>query len=252
MHDVDYLDLNNGERETLFFYMLNAFLCSRLDIERESDEDEEVNVYMAHLLHSLVDGSFYADNADVLAATPMDVFAKVEEGGDRHKMNVYRTNADHRLVAFGLFDGLGGHQGLYRQATTSREHYLEQAQQYYGWAASFSQRLPGKYSGLASALNKLSRDFEIYRSILSHMSSTYMDMMGRLSPGETFHLEHQAHADALPALRQQALDLLLDAYGRWRQEPNGENRKTFQEACRRYREVEPNFDEAALGGQAAH
>lgn len=167
-------------------------------------------------------------------------------------MNVYRTNAEHRLVAFGLFDGFGGHQGLYRKATTSREQYLEQAQQYYGWAASFSERLPGKYSGLASALNKLSRDFETYRAILSHMSSTYMDMMGHLSPGEIYHIEHQAHLDALPALRQQALDLLLDAYGRMRREPNGENRKVFQEACKRYQALEPGFDEAALGGQDVH
>ena len=84
--------------------MLKAYLCSRLDTAQESDDDEEVNVYTAHLLHSLVDGSFYNENAEVLA--------------------------DHRLSAHGLFAGFGGHQGRYRKHKTPRQSYLEQAQQY--------------------------------------------------------------------------------------------------------------------------
>ena len=252
MQDTDYIDLKNGEREKMFFYMLNAYLCSRLDTECESDQDEEVNVYMAHLLHSLVDGSFYTENAGVLANTPLDVFSKVEDGGNRHKIKVYRTNADHRLVAFGLFSGLAGHQGLYRKAMTHPEAYLEQAQQYYGWAASFSQRLPGKYAGLTSALHKLARDFETYHSVLNHMGANYMGLMARLSPGEVFHIERQAHEGALPAMRQQALDQMLDAYGRWRREPSAEHRKVFSAACARYQEMDPNFADGSWRGEEVH
>lgn len=252
MQDTDYIDLKNGEREKIFFYMLNAYLCSRLDTECESNEDEEVNVYMAHLLHSLVDGSFYTDNAEVLANTPMDVYSKVEEGSDRHKMKVYRTNADHRLVAFGLFAGLSGHQGLYRKAMTPPAAYLEQAQQYYGWAASFSQRLPGKYAGLSSALHKLARDFETYHSVLNHMGANYMGLMARLSPGELFHLQREAHDGAQPALREQALDQMLDAYGRWRREPNAEHRQSFREACARYQEMDADFSAEAWDRDPVH
>ena len=99
-----YLDLGTEEREPLFFYLLNAYLQSRIDTDHESDGDEEVNVYLAGLLHSLVDGRFYADNVDHLASSPLDVCQKADEcGTNRGKTDVYRTNADHRLMAFGLF-----------------------------------------------------------------------------------------------------------------------------------------------------
>ena len=128
MQDADYIDLQNGEREPLFFFMLNAYLCSRLDIEQESDEDEEVNVYLAHLLHLLGDGTFYTQKAEVLADAPYDVFSQVEASeSDRYKVKVHHTNADHRLVAHALFAGFGSHKGFYRKSTTPQECYLEQA-----------------------------------------------------------------------------------------------------------------------------
>ncbi len=221
--------------------MLNAYLCSRLDTDQESDEDGEVNVYIAHLLHSLVDGTFYTQNAEVLADAPYDVFSQVEASeSDRHKLKVYRTNADHRLVAHGLFAGFGSHKGFYQKSTTPQESYLEQAQQYYGWAACFSERLPS-HTGLASTLHKLARDFETYQSALSHMGTTYFGLMARLSPGEIFHLERDAHEAAKPALREEALNKMLDAYGQWCREPKAKYRQRFREACAQYRAYDEIF-----------
>ena len=113
LEDVDmdstaYLDLRSGESEPLFFFMLNAYLQSRIETDHESDGDEEVNVYLASLLHSLVDGRFFAASVDRLASSALDVCQKAEESGtDRGRTNIYRTNADHRLMAFGLFSGFG-------------------------------------------------------------------------------------------------------------------------------------------------
>ena len=120
-----YTDLGNGRRETVFFFMLNAYLNSRIDTNNESNGDEEVNMYMAALLESLVDGSFYVDHADSLAPTPTDVFSKIEDShSDRRKFDVYRTNADHRLVAFGLFAGWG-HEARIPTGAQERARPLE-------------------------------------------------------------------------------------------------------------------------------
>ena len=141
MDSTAYLDLRNGEREPLFFFMLNAYLQSRIETDHESDGDEEVNVYLAGLLLSLVDGRFYADNVDRLATSALDVCQKAEESGtDRGKTNVYRTNADHRLMAFGLFSGFGDHVSLYRRGTTPDEAYIDEARQFYSWAGAFCSR----------------------------------------------------------------------------------------------------------------
>lgn len=238
--DARYIDLQTQERETLFFFVLNAFLKARIDTDHESDADEEVNVYMAHLLHSVVDGRFYADHAEALAASPLDVHAKVNERDtDRHRLTVYRANADHRLVSFGLFAGTGEHRSFYRQTFSHPEEPLEEAQQYYGWAALFGQRLPAKYGGLAQTLGKLAERFEVYRDIIDHMGSEYFGLIQRLSPGQVFHLEREAHEAAAPAIAAEALDAMLEAYVAWQAEPTVEKRQRFQDLCQRYKDLSP-------------
>lgn len=243
MQDVGYLDLKTHEQETLFFFMLNAFLCSRLDTDKNSDGDEEVNMYMAHLLLSLVDGRFYTEHTDALGSTPEEVFAKAEqEDTPRHKLQVYRANADHRLVSFGLFSGAGERQSRYRQAFANPAAYLEEAQQYYHWASLFGHRLPTKYQGLALALAKIAAHFETYCTVITHLSATYLQLMPRLNSGELFHLEREAHQAAQPYIQEEALNRLLDAYNQWRAQEAPESHQRFQDECARYQQVNPAFD----------
>lgn len=247
MDSTAYLDLRSGEREPLFFFMLNAYLQSRIETDHESDGDEEVNVYLAGLLHSLVDGRFFAANVDRLASSALDVCQKAEESGtDRGKTNVYRTNADHRLMAFGLFSGFGEHVSRYRRATTPAEAYIDEARQFYSWAAVFCSRMPPRYRGLAMTLEKLADDFGAYHEVLRHMATHHMGLMERLSPGQTWHLEHEAHEAALPQIEVHALDRMLDAYNRWRLDPNQKTRKQFLEASSPYSELKSDFDPKAL------
>jgi hypothetical protein len=252
MQDVAYLDLKTREQETMFFFAFNAFLCSRLDTDQDSDGDEEVNVYMAHLLLSLVDGRFYTEHAEVLGSTPAEVFAKAEqEDTPRHKLQVYRANADHRLVSFGLFSGSGERQSLYRQTFANPAGYLEEAQQYYHWAALFGNRLPARYQGLALALAKIATNFETYCAVLTHLSTTYLRLMPRLSSGEVFHLEREAHQAAQPYIREEALNRLLDAYNHWQTQKTPEARRRFQDECALYQQVNPVFDPSCLKGEVA-
>ena len=201
-----------------------------------------MNVYIAYLLQSLVDGSFYADHGDSLAVTPLDVYAKAEESdANGYKLDVYRRNADYRLVAFALFDGWGDHESRYRRNSTPSASYLDEARQYYSWASVFCSRLPAKYHGLCDTLDKISSSFDSYVDILNHMSSHYMHLLRRLTPGEIFHLERGAHEAALPQIEEQALDRLLDSYNGWKSEPTEESRRGFEIECAGYGEIREGF-----------
>ncbi|MBI2050574.1 MAG: hypothetical protein HYT31_02105 [Parcubacteria group bacterium] len=250
MQNTDcYVDLKCGERETMLFFLLNALLQSRIETGHESDGDEEVNVYMAGLLHSLVDGRFYVDNADHLAASPLDVAHIADQAGTtRGKANVYRTNADHLLAAFGLFGGDGNRISRYHRAMVLQqtEASLEHAREFYEWAVLFYARMPARYRGLALTLNKLSAGFDTYRQVLSHMGANYIGLLARLSAGQMAHLEHDAHQAALPAIAEHALDRMLDAYTRWRGQPTAANRRRFMEASGPYCQLKPDFNPATL------
>lgn len=252
MDSSTYLDMDNGDREPLFFFLLNAYLQSRIETGNESDGDEEVNVYLAGLLHSLVDGRFYVDNAERLATSPVDVCQKAEaSGSDRGKAHVYRTNADHRLMAFGLFSGWGEHTSFYRRTMTPETAYIEEAQQFYSWAALFSARMPARYRGLALTLAKLAEGFDTYHTVLLHMAGSHLNLIRRLTPGQTFHLERAAHEAALPGIQAEALDRMLAAYNAWRHDPTPEARKQLKQAGAAYKKLRPNANTSSLLGEDA-
>ena len=248
MQQATYLNIDTGESETVFFFMLNAYLLSRIDTEHESTDDEEVNVYVAGLLQSLVDGSFHADRGGWLATTPTDVFGKVEEGDtDRHRLAVYRSNADYRLIAFGLFSGFEEQRAT--RTLPTGEAQLEEAQQYYGWAALFCARMPSRYRGLGATLEKLAENFDTYLHALSYMGANYMNFIERFTAGEMYHLERQTNEAAAPNIREQVLDRMLDAYNLWRADPTRRNREMLTEASTQYAQLEPDFDPAAIAVQ---
>ena len=242
MDSSTYIDLNSGEQETVFFFLLNAYLLSRIETGCESDGDEEVNVYMAGLLHGVVDGRFYTQATDHLAVSCTDVQRKAEDGGsDRSRTDVYRANADHRMIAFGLFDGWGERSSRLRSATSTSEGYLEEAQKFYGWASAYCRRMPQRYGMLAQTLDRLAQDFKTYHGVLDHMSRHHLDLLPRLTRGQTFHLEHEAHESALPAIEEHALDRMLDAYNAWRSEPNSDTRDEFLRQSSTYSQLRPAF-----------
>ncbi|MCH7790061.1 MAG: hypothetical protein IH940_11570 [Acidobacteria bacterium] len=150
-------------------------------------------------------------------------------------------------MAFGLFDGWGEHRSLYRRTCTPDESYLEEAQQYYSWAALFCARLPDRYNGLGGTLEKIATGFDTYLDVLRYMGSHYFHLLYRLTPGEVFHLERDAHQAALPHIEEQALDRMLDAYNEWKASPSAENRSSLQRECIAYRTVKPDFRPEALG-----
>ena len=70
----------------------------------------------------------------------------------------------------------------------------------------------------------------------------YFHFIERLSAGELFHLEKQAHEAAVPKISEFALDHMLDAYNTWKTEPTLENRKRFQDECEVYQELNPELE----------
>lgn len=239
----EFMDLKTGKQRTMLFFMIDSFLRSRIDINKETDGDEEVNVYMAHLLFSMVDGRLFSEQAGKLAITPADVFLKAEqEDFPSRKFQVYRANADHRLVFYCIFCGTGEHQSLYREQFTLPESYIEEAQTYYGRAALAARRLPARYQGLALAINKIAANFDTYRAILTHMSGNYLNLHCQITPGQLFHLQCEANKVTSPEIKKIALDYMLDAYNAWQVNPTPESEAKYRQACEQYRQTNPAFN----------
>ena len=71
---------------------------------------------------------------------------------------------------------------------------------YYGFAANLSERINRKHPGVTVVLQKLSERFDTYVTILRKVRIDHLKLTEKLSNGEIFHLQREAHENARPFL----------------------------------------------------
>ena len=250
-----FLDLNrpdDGPERTAYF-VLDALLRSRIDRGFESNStryDEDVNVYLVHVLTSLVSsGMFPARSGEMdLAERDADVFEKVRWSDDpRHKSLVYRVHADHLLISTSLFtqtpyvevDG----RRVWESAT---RECIGRGKAYYHYAAAFQERIRSVSPALAHVLAVLAEDFESYVDVLFHMRGEYFNLHQRLNEADLRALQRSAtptppgKAES-PADVAALRDAFLDAYWEWHQRPDPTSREALDEAVSRLKIADPEF-----------
>ena len=103
-----YIDLKENTRDLqpTYYFMINCLLYSRMETGLVSNQDfydEDVNVYLAHLLHSFVNPEYVEQSRRFLSKYDTDVFRRLSESTDaRLKYQIYKTNADFLLVSIGI------------------------------------------------------------------------------------------------------------------------------------------------------
>src|SRR2546422_2150400 len=101
-----------AEPESRAYFMIRALLSSRVDVGLSSEgevEEQNVNIYLAHLLCAYLDPEHYLRVSPYLSAYDSSVFERVRHStSSRLKYTVYRTNADHLLMSIGVFQNPTG------------------------------------------------------------------------------------------------------------------------------------------------
>src|SRR5205814_6283673 len=220
---------------------------SRMETELVSNQDcydEDVNIYLAHLLHSFINPDYVEQSKKYLSKYDADVFRRLSSSTDaRLKYSIYKTNADFLLVSIGIFDN-----PLAPTATPARskpapseEAYIGRGKTYYHFAYTYSQQVHRKNQGVSEVLEKLSVGFEKYIKILSHMRGEYLDLMKRLSSGEVYHLERSIDEHQQQELLRVKQDELLELYSQWKTEPTKETELSLARVVSEIRQLNPDF-----------
>jgi hypothetical protein len=230
MRDLPFLDLRLDEsshRATELAsapeFLLRCLLGAREEAALPSNEagfDEDVNVYLVGLLQSLLSAAFHERARQLYFPHDLDLARAVRRmGDDRFAYRVYRSNADHLLLAVGLFHHVEGagrpfQPVLHRQP----EEFIGRGGTYYCTASNLLRRLRRQPSGVETALNKLGRDFERYVQILRRVRTSYFHLSARLSEGVLFHLLQASPEDNPAELdASHRYDAFLDAFSSWKQ-----------------------------------
>jgi len=225
MSDSAYQDdhsdeLRSYEREGAINYLLSGILRSREAIELPSNEqcfDEDVNVYLAHLLYSVCLPSYSEWTNQYIAKHTIDVQELLDQCEDIFsKYLIYKLNADHLLLKMSVFKDnsiVSKNQQLFAQ---SDGYFMEKAKSYFEQAAIFNRRVYHKKTAVSDILQKIATHFEIYQHVLFEMRRDYFNfstMFGDPSfmsfMAELKQYEHEMS-------REQKIDQFLDLFCRYK------------------------------------
>ena len=248
MNPRNYVDLKESSRnlQPTYYFMINCLLYSRMETGLVSNQefyDEDVNVYLAHLLHSFINPEYVEQSKKFLSKYDTDVFRRLSNSSDaRLKYLIYKTNADFLLVSIGIFDNPAAAAGASRKAQQpSEEAYIGRGKTYYHFAYTYAQQMQRKNQGVSEVLEKLSVGFEKYIRILSHMRGEYLDLVKRLSNGEVYHLERSVNEHSQQELLRVKQDELLELYSAWRDAPTPECEERMERVVGEIRLINPEF-----------
>ncbi|TMQ54849.1 MAG: hypothetical protein E6K72_07175 [Candidatus Eisenbacteria bacterium] len=247
MNPRNYVDLKDSSRDLqpTYYFMVNCLLYSRMETGLVSNQDfydEDVNVYLAHLLHSFINPEYVEQSKKFLSKYDTDVFRRLANSADaRLKYQIYKTNADFLLVSIGIFDNPAAAEGHRAKMQPSEEAYIGRGKTYYHFAYSYSQQMHRKNAGISEVLEKLSVGFEKYIRILSHMRGEYLDLLKRFSQGEVYHLERSINERSQQELLRLKQDELLELYSAWKTEPTAEREESLVRVVGEIKQINPDF-----------
>ncbi|MFQ5511053.1 MAG: hypothetical protein ACE5EO_04325 [Candidatus Krumholzibacteriia bacterium] len=238
---------NKREIEPTFFFMLNCLLYSRLETGHPSNKDfydEDVNMYLTNLLCSFMKPEYHRRAKKYISRYDTSLFSKIEDSSDvRLKYTIYKTNADFLLISIGIFkNGRGGKLDPASLLMNSEEAHMGRAKTYYNFAYSYSQSMFNKSSGVSEVLEKLSKGFERYVEILSHMRGEYFNILERLGKGEIYHLERSIDKDAVSEELKKLQDEFLDLYSDYMKTKNPSQRKKLEKMVKNIKRIDSSFN----------
>lgn len=238
-----YFDVSAKERDSAIHYLLGSIINSRQHVKFPSNShgfDEDVNVYLAHLLFAVSLPEYHDMAEPYLSMDTSDIVNWVKSTEDRTiRYFIFKVNADHILVHTAIFNDLeNSKQKLFKK---SSKHYRELAQLYYDQAAIYHGRIYRKKTGVGDVLGKLSRQFESYQNLLKAVRKEYFNFVTGFRDQAFTHFMHDLTRYESEVHRQQEMDRLLDLYLEWLKTKNPETRKTILNLVDRIKLMDRDF-----------
>ncbi len=238
-----FYDLKECARGKSGFFFLENILKARADLHLESgghDFDQELNVYLAGLLNSLVSQGAFLGNKPYISPYDIDIRRWLAaHPGVRNTYMVYRENADFGLALLGLFSGYA-HKGSYYHIVMFDNNEKSRIALYYEIAASALVHLKGRGS-LIDVFEALSDHIDEIIRIIRYAARQYFDIMERISEGSFFHLERELDEMDKMKRYEEKIDEFLKLYAAYKELPSDEKKKQIETLAEEIKKINSDF-----------
>ncbi len=217
----NYFDLSKQERDSAISFLLNSLLKAREASHQPSNKtsfDEDVNVYLAHLLFA----NSFSDYQDMvnkyLTINVSELMELLEQHPDKvTRYFIYKINADYLLVHLGIFRDLNPSQPHPFKKT--EKQFIEMAQDYYDQASVCNHQIYRKKTAVGDVLHKLSSNFQNYQEILKLVRDDFFHFVNWVRSHEEARKKVVIEPPLLdapdPVNFEQKQNEFLDIYGEW-------------------------------------
>lgn len=242
----DYFNLVNKEKESAISYLLESLIRCRGESAFPSNKkvyDEDVNIYLAHLMLAYATSSYQDLVAKYLSAHDSEIRELVEGARDRYvKYFIFKVNADYLLIHLGIFQDLGGVIRFGSRTVNRSERYFTQnAINYYQEAAIYNQKIYRKSTAVKDVLVKLADYFNDYRDLLKRTRRDYFHFMNHFEDGEFEKFMHSVAKYENEFAERELENKFLDLYSEWMRTHSHTVESKLREVVNEIRKLNPKF-----------
>ncbi len=217
-----YFSLSSEDRESAIYFLLESILKAKDQahgLTRTLSFDEDVNIYLAHLLFA-ISLPEYHDMADpFLSTNTNEVFEWVRETDDPMlRYFIFKVNADHLLVQSTIFNPSSSLAKRFSIKKDTREETSEErlsAILYYNQASRCHAGVYDKKTGVGEVLGKIASQFDVYRHILVSVKEDYFKFIECFREQSFQHFLLKMNSYEKDHLRDIKMEKFLEAYQVW-------------------------------------
>ena len=250
-----FFDVDKQERDSAIRYLLGAILRSRTDagVDRIVQEfDEDVNVYLAHLLFAIALPEYHELAQPYLSTKSSDVLRWVKSTEDRTiRYFIFKVNADYLLVHLAVFEDLGEAANWRKIFRPTERHFTELAKLYYEQASNYHTRIYRRKTGVGDVLHKLSRHFDVYSDLLRTVRRDYLHFVTRFRDQAFDRFIQELGHFEIESQKQSKMDRFLDLYSEWLATKDPAKEAEIRGLLHEIRRVEPDFGKGIFGENQA-
>ncbi len=228
------------------FFIIDKLLHSRMEKGFPTNQkfpDEDVNIYLAHLITSLMKPRYQEDICKYVIPYDTRLFETLRTvNNPRLKYKIYKLNADYLLIMSGIFDNPRGRRPHSRRHFhTGRDTFVGRGKAYYSIASSFLRQATRTISSLSEVLQKLADGFEDYMGVLSYMRGEYLNIIRKISTGEIYHFKNSICPDVAEEELKKLYDEFLDIYSEHIRNPSPRTRASLEHTTAKIKQIQPDF-----------
>jgi hypothetical protein len=240
-----YRDLAANSNENTQYFFLENILKARIALYLDTglhDYDEEVNMYLAELLKSMVTPCAFTENKPYISPFDYEVKSYLNEHHDtRTEYTVYKENADYGLATKAVFMEYF-HKGSYwHKVLQGRTDSSERIAFYYKLAASALAHLRGTHTTSVHVFMSLADHVTETMKIIRKVSGDTFEFVEKLSPGSVFHLEKDLADVAKVKIYKSKLDDFLKAWQEHQAEASEEKKVKLITLVEELKSLNPDF-----------